>query len=79
MNNTNKKILFLHNIPSRAGSRKLAKHVNEIHSLTNGGDSYSKKKKMQNKGMETDFPGGPVVKTLLTMSGGPGFNPWLGN
>ena len=26
-----------------------------------------------------DFPGGPVVKTLLCQFRGQGFDPWLGN
>ena len=27
-----------------------------------------------------DFPGGPVVRTVSTLTAeGPGFNPWLGN
>ena len=27
----------------------------------------------------TDFPGGPVVRTLRSQSRGPGLNPWSGN
>ena len=36
---------------------------------------YSVIKKERN----SDFPSGPVAKTLHTQCRGPGFDPWLGN
>ena len=43
------------------------------------GEELGSKKAFGYISKETDFPGGPVVKTSFSNAGGCGFNPWSGS